>query len=111
MKGKRAAEYAEKHKLWQKRLGDWKRGGLTQAQYCRQNNLDPRNFLYWKKKILPNSGTVSVVEIPTQVVRHSSFSANPPNLVLIIDGRFRVEVPPGFDANTLERLITFLNRP
>ncbi len=107
MESKRAVEYAEKHRLWQKRLAEWKRGGLPQAEFCRRNNLDPRNFLYWKKKILPSLCTASLVELPAKLVTQSSLPASLP-LCLVIDGRFRIEIAPGFDADTLYRLIGVL---
>ncbi len=111
MNGKRAAEYTEKNRLWQKHLGDWKRGGLTQAEYCRRNHLDPKNFIYWKKKI----HTVPLVELHAPLVAQSSqpvtHGVGSPHLNLIINGRFRIEVPPGFDAETLDRLIKVLDRP
>ena len=110
MKGNRAAEYAEKSRIWQKRLSEWSRSGTTQAEYCRQNKLDPKNFIYWKKKILHEPNTASLVELPSQLVTESARQANASHLILVIDGRFRVEVPSGFDAETLDRLIKILNR-
>lgn len=45
MKGKHLTDLAEKHRLWQQRLFEWKESRLSQAEYCRQNRLDPKNFL------------------------------------------------------------------
>jgi hypothetical protein len=110
VESKRATEYAEKNRLWQERVGDWKRGGLTQTEYCRRNQLDPRKFLYWKKKILPKTGTSTLVELPAQIVKQSSAPQRSPQLILIVDERFKVQVSPGFDADTLSRLLGVLER-
>ncbi|MDQ1278310.1 MAG: hypothetical protein QG555_1352 [Thermodesulfobacteriota bacterium] len=109
MEGKRAAELAEKRLVWQGRLAEWKEGGLTQTEYCRRNNLDPKNFLYWKKKILPRAVNLPLVELPSEIVARSSRPANP-QLCLLIDSRYRLEIPPGFDDETLVRLIRLLDR-
>lgn len=109
MESKRALEYAEKNRLWKERIGDWKRGGLTQIEYCRRNNLDPKNFLYWKKKILPGPSSMALVELPSEIVARSSRPASS-RLCLLIDARYRIEISPGFDDETLVRLIRLLGR-
>jgi hypothetical protein len=110
MEGKRAVEFAEKRRLWQGRLDEWKDSGLTQAGYCRLHNLDARNFQYWKKRILSKSrAAAALVEIPVGAL--SGRLPAGPTLCLVIDGRNRIEITPGFDADTLDRLIRVLNRP
>ncbi len=68
MKGKRVAELAEKRRLWQEHLSRWESSGLSQVEYCRQNNLRTNIFLYWKKKLLSKSSVPSLVEIPTAIL-------------------------------------------
>lgn len=110
MEGRRAVEYAEKRRLWQGRLDEWKDSGLTQAGYCRLHNLDARNFQYWKKRILPEScAAAALVEIPVGAL--SRRLPVGPTLCLVIDGRYRIEIAPGFDADSLDRLVRVLNRP
>jgi hypothetical protein len=109
MKGKRVAELAEKRRLWQKHLSRWESSGLGQGEYCRQNNLRTNIFLYWKKKLLTKSSSAALVEIPT-VILSGSASAQKSMLCLVVGGRYRIEIPQGFDVHTLDRLIHFLDR-
>ena len=106
MEGK--SELAEKRRLWQGRLEEWKASGLTLVEYCRLHNLDARNLQYWKKKILPKPRTTAaLVEIPGILPRSLPGS----QLCLVIDGRSRIEIAPGFDADTLGRLLGVFDRP
>lgn len=109
MEGKRAVGYAEKRRRWQIRLDEWKKSGLTQAEYCRRNNLRGHRFLYWKKRLLAKGCVAALVEVPPEIVSLSASAQKSP-LCLIIDGRFCVEIAPGFDADTLDRLIGVLDR-
>jgi hypothetical protein len=109
MKENRAVGYAEKRRLWQIRLDEWKKSGLTQVEYCRRNNLRVNGLLYWKKRLLAKGCVAALVEVPTEIVSRSASVQKSP-LCLLIDGRFRVEIAPGFDADTLERLIGVLDR-
>lgn len=36
---------------WQRRLKSWHDSGLSQKQWCEQNNVRQPQFWYWKKKL------------------------------------------------------------
>lgn len=36
---------------WQQRLQSWRESGLSQKQWCEQNNVRQPQFWYWKKKL------------------------------------------------------------
>ena len=40
----------ERRQFWQSHLDAWALTGLSQAEYCRQNNLKTHRFTYWKRK-------------------------------------------------------------
>ncbi|HQN18618.1 MAG TPA: hypothetical protein PKV86_05755 [Syntrophobacteraceae bacterium] len=108
MESTRAFALAEKRRLWQGRLDDWKASGLTQVEYCRRNNLDPRKFLYWKNRFLPKPKAATFVELSAPLIAQCRPASSP--LYLVIDARYRIEITPGFDADTLGRLIGVLDR-
>ncbi len=108
MESKRTAEITAKRQFWQVRLEEWKDSGITQAEYCRRHNLDTRNFQYWKKRLLPKADIATLVELPAKLLLSPGLADSP--ISLLIDTRFRVEVPRGFDAETLGRLIDVLSR-
>ncbi|MDR3567175.1 MAG: hypothetical protein P4L43_04030 [Syntrophobacteraceae bacterium] len=63
MEGKRAVEYAEKRRLWQGRLDEWKDSGLSQAAYC-------RFALVHQKVFIPQSqNQMLLVELPNGLSR------------------------------------------
>lgn len=47
------------HEQWRQRISSWKESGLSQAKFCIENELNLRNFQYWKKKF--KESEVSIV--------------------------------------------------
>ena len=101
---------------WNALLSDFRRSGLTQADFCRQRNISLASFRYHLYKPLspkpalsdtrssasPDHHFLPVTILPDPVL---SITASQPHLELILfDGR-RIAVAPGFDAQTLRRLI------
>ncbi len=40
-----------KQTLWEERLIDWEKSGLSKRQWCRENNITEHQFYYWMKRI------------------------------------------------------------
>ena len=36
--------------FWKEQIEKWNSSGLNQSEYCRQNNLNRKNFYNWKVK-------------------------------------------------------------
>ena len=83
---------------WQQRLQSWRKSGLNQTQWCKQNNIKPNQFCYWKQKLAGTStsqkndksvsGFVPVALAPepqTRQVEPTPFSISLPNGVRISD--------------------------
>ncbi len=50
--------------FWKGHLGGWRRSGLTQAAYCRQQGLSLASFGYWRRalgKVAAPSALVPIV--------------------------------------------------
>jgi hypothetical protein len=109
---------------WQAAIEDFRRSGLTQAEFCSRRGLSLHTFrkrLYGKPgPSLDQSAAQSppVADpippalprfLPVTLVPDSPAVALPETLpdpiVLILDARRRIAVAPGFDADTLRRLI------
>jgi hypothetical protein len=111
MEKTRAAERAEKRRYWKDQLEKWKGGGLTQAQYCRENNLSVHCFLYWRKRILPaKPPQVSLVELPIPRPVSGPLPPHGVAISLVVDGHYRIEIDKGFDPATLDQVIRILSR-
>ena len=69
---------------WPAHIARWKESGLTQAEYCRQNELRLHAFGYWKRKYAGNES-----EGPSFVALGAP---TPPLIELRIHKGLRVEV-------------------
>ena len=36
---------------WRRHVETWRESGLSQADYCRQQNLDPKTFSLWTRRV------------------------------------------------------------
>jgi len=45
---------------WQQHIDAWQQSCGSQAQYCRQHELDQSQFSYWKRKLIKTSNPKSV---------------------------------------------------
>ena len=90
---------------WKRRIREWEDSGLTQVEYCKQNELKISAFLYWRKNLSekkqPRPSFVEVSLSPT-----NRFSP----IRIEIGNRFSVEVAKGYDPAALEHIIGFLSR-
>ncbi|MBO5353620.1 MAG: hypothetical protein J6A77_10020 [Lachnospiraceae bacterium] len=39
-----------KQELWESRLAEWETSGMDIRSWCRKENLDERQFHYWKRR-------------------------------------------------------------
>jgi hypothetical protein len=103
---------------WNAVFSDFRRTGLTQAEFCRQRDISLASFRYHFYK--PRSSKPSPSDDRTSAGAHNHFlpvailpdlapsitSAPQPSLELILSNGRRIAVAPGFDNQTLRRLIT-----
>lgn len=100
----------EKRKIWEKHIEKWKSSGLSQVEYCRQNNVKVKSLRYWKQRVGRLGSAPALVELP-------AFRATPvftpqaaPQLCLVINQRYRIEIGKGFDSEDFERVVRVLGR-
>jgi hypothetical protein len=97
---------AQKCRYWQEHLERWRQSGLSQAEYCRQNNLKPRRWNYWKKNLARKiSGDTGVSFVPVKISSTLPVAVPRSNLSLLTSNGYKVEVGIGFDPTTLKQLI------
>ena len=83
---------AEKRQI----LSAWEASGLGKAAFAKQHGLSPNSLYRWQKALKP-AGFVEVLVQP----------AKRPLVVQVGEG-VRIEVPAGFDACELRRLVQAL---
>jgi len=99
----------KRRQFWQVHIEAWSITGLSQAGYCRQNNLSINRFTYWKRKFQRENLPVEFVRIPVEPVKSAHlFPNNGVSLRLSVDSRFTIEIPNGFTPITLEQVLLTL---
>ena len=94
--------------FWEKQIKRWEASNLSQAEFCRRNGFKSSKFLYWKKKLLNTPKTnISFVQLPMQPTKNAMIGQS---IRLLIRNRFQIEIDPGFDPGTLQKLIFTLER-
>jgi len=88
-------------RFYQKHIEHWRQSQLSQKEYCRQNEIIPHRFTYWKKRLADDQ--VGLAFVPVPLVQN--FPASTSRIDLIIAGGFKIQVGPGFDPATLKQLI------
>ncbi len=90
----------ERAKSWRIHIEQWAESGLSQREYCRQNNLKSNRFTYWKVKYSKTDQPMELVQIPLPI-DHCKSSG----LKLNIGRDLQVEIPDGFEKETLEQVL------
>lgn len=102
--------------LWRQRLAQWRRSGLTIRRFCEQHGLSQPSFYAWRRELLRRDSrhaaavaapTVppATTFVPVQVVP----APVPSPLELVLGGGRILRVAPGFDTDTLRRLLATLD--
>ena len=90
-----------KDQEWQEKIESWKRSGLSQVEYCRENDLAFSTFQYWRTRLLKKSIGVNnrLVELKPGRETQSIFS-------LSIDetGKISFKIDLSFSFNGNDRV-------
>jgi hypothetical protein len=99
-----------KRDYWSHHIDTWQISGLTQVQYCRENQLNKCTFAYWKSKLEkhPSLPSLLPVTVRTESNREASFLHS--GIVLSFNDRLSIRLENGFNGDTLSRLIDLLER-
>ena len=91
-----------KREFWDNHIQAWQQSGLTQIDYCRQNNLKNHQWCYWRRKILKPSDT-DVTFVP---LSFSPSKISRPQISVLTPNGFRIEFDHGVDVSKLRQLLT-----
>lgn len=113
---------AQREAYWVGTVQAWRYSGLSGKAYCKRQGLSYWTFRWWKRELGrrgkrpdPGSGQGSPVEEPcdpSQVpfLPITVVSTSRAVLMLSVSDRYRVEIPRGFDSETLERVLSILEQ-
>ena len=105
MKSAAPRRQAKRHS-WEGHIREWKLSGLSQSEYCREHRISIKCFGYWKRKFTQSEPSISLIEVTG--FKASRIFSRPNPLFLTVGGRYRVEIECGFDSETLDQLLRFL---
>lgn len=91
---------------WAARVREWKRSGLTAADYAEREGLNPRTLSWWSSEL--GRSTLAIARPPVVEVMLAQRSAS--GLELILPSGMKIAVPVDFDEATLGRLLTVLEK-
>jgi hypothetical protein len=80
---------------------------LTQAEYCRRNELKWSTFYYWRKRLQDNTKAVTLVQVP---VSTNIGCPSVRELTLILADRYKVDIGDNFNPSTLAKLVDTLEQ-
>jgi hypothetical protein len=107
--------------VWKKRVEQWKRSGMTSAEFAARNGgFNPATLKYWKWELGREARRAKAPEKRARQVEFlelvqssatSPASRPEPDFVLELDGGpYRIRVSPAFDVDGLRRLLSVLER-
>jgi hypothetical protein len=107
---------------WNALLNEFRRSGLTQAEFCQRRGLSLHSFrkhLYRRPSpkptpanALPSDAAAHFLPVTLLPDPSPTTAASRPTLELLLSNGRRIAVPPGFDPQTLRQLIaTVEERP
>lgn len=90
---------------WAARVRDWKRSGLTAADYAEREGFNANTLTWWSSRL----GLSALTRTPP--VLEFVMSTRPEqarSLEVVLESGVRVTVPIGFDEPTLRRVLSVL---
>ena len=102
----------EPEQFWRTHLESWAPSGLSQAEYCRRNDLNISRFRYRKRKFDKKDFSLEFIQLPTttepvksnRLFQHTAT----PSLRITMGSEFTIEVLDDFSPVTLEEVLLTL---
>ena len=92
--------------FWEKHVALWKQSDLTQAEYCRQHNLQEKTFSKWKHKFMSQSKSIELVPVALPLsVRAKCENSSGFHFAI---GRYRLEIENDFDPVVFKHILNSL---
>lgn len=93
----------EKLERWKAILSESLESKLSQRQFCKERGINVSTLNYWKRRInqmtVPVFSGTRLVRVPVQIPPRTS------EIVIEVDGRYRLTVPEGASTESLRRVL------
>ena len=97
---------------WRGRVAAWERSGESVRGYCRAREVSEAAFHFWKRELKRrDAGAATNAERSAFAeVRLPSFAVHEALIEIAVVGSRRIRVHPGFDEETLARVLAVVER-
>ena len=102
------SEQPSRRDYWNRHIENWSKSGLTQVQYCTENNLNKHTFTYWKSKLNKQKIFRPFLPVSIKPDTPADISSFPSGISLSFDDRYRIQLEVSFNGDTLLKLIDLL---
>jgi len=96
-----------KERFWRRVVRQWRHSGLSVRAFCAEHGLAEPSFYHWRRT-LAERVTPAPAFVPVQVVAKEPQPGPGGAVELVLDGGRVLRLGPGFDAATVQRLLTLL---
>lgn len=69
----------ENQKLWERRISDWEKSGISQKKYCVRENINYSTFNYWRKKSRAKTKQFMEIKVSDSIIENTIVTINLPN--------------------------------
>ena len=91
---------------WRERIATWQQSGQSQKVFCQQQRLGLASFQRWRRIFETEEASDNLAPVAFLPVRVKE--TKPSNLTVVINDKLRIEIPAGFDPNSLRQIIEVL---
>jgi hypothetical protein len=89
------AKVERRHEHWRRVVGRWRASGLSQAEFCRRQDIPVWQLAWWRKRLKGQAEDATSLFVPVTIAPTAASAAE---LELTLPGgrilRFRAEVEP-----------------
>jgi hypothetical protein len=93
---------------WWRHVKNWRESGLSQADYCRQQGLNPKTLSAWTRRALPVNKDTPLEVIAVQVKPSAPAVIANTNLILRLGHGTHLELSTGVSPRWLAELLRCL---
>jgi len=96
---------------WAALVKEWEASGQSQRAFCAERGIGQSTLRYWRRRLqgeTPSDAEISGARLVPVRVRAQGPSQGGSDLRLVLGNGLRIEVAPGFDAATLQRVVATL---
>ena len=94
---------AEKREYWEEQIRLWKESGLSQSEYCRQYDIPPSQWFYWKRRCQDVDADLTLVPLKLPALNRTHHIA--PLVRVMTPNGFTIELDGDAPLRSLSQLI------